>query len=427
MRRTIGKIDDITRNKSLIRGSLFSLFSFLNKGLGFLLMIILANFITPSEYGYLNLFNTVIMVLMYFMAMSAEGYWGVAYFSEGKEGLKKTFTCVFFLTLLGAMLLSMLICAEGEWLEKKLNLSVPILYCAVAICFFTIYNQILLDNYRLQEKVIIYGLLSCGAAVLNFSVSVYLVKYCNLSWQGRVYAQLACTTVFGVGGFLYFVGKRYLTTHFLHYLKPLLLWSLPLIPHTASNFFRQGCDRYIIDAFHSIEDVGLFSFALTLSTIVTMIGAGFNQSNSVDIYKILGNETMNNEEKLEMLGQQRRLYKWIYRVAAMSIVIICFIVVPVIMPKYAGALQYVPILTIFGYFTCIYFLWTNYLFYYKRTKQIMYITFGSSIIHLMFSLILTRYSLFITASLYALTQFLVAYLIKRMAIDVLNKELQLLS
>lgn len=77
-------------NKSLLKGTLFSLFSFINKGLVFLLLLILANFIAPAEYGYLGLFSTVAMVVGYFVAMSSEGYFSVAFFRDGKEGLTKS-------------------------------------------------------------------------------------------------------------------------------------------------------------------------------------------------------------------------------------------------------------------------------------------------------------------------------------------------
>lgn len=423
--KELEKILEVLHNKSFIRGSLFSVFSFINKGLSFLLLLILANHITPSEYGYLNLFNTVVMVLMYFIAMSAEGYWSVAFFSDGTEGLKKTFSSILLLTVIGTICTVGIIFIGGDWLEDKLSLSTPIMCMAVAICFFTIYNQLLLDNFRIKDKVVVYGLLSCGAALLNFAVSIYLVKYCNLSWQGRVYAQLLCTGLFGLLGFIYFVSNGYITRSFLGYLRPLLLWSIPLIPHSASNFFRQGCDRYIINAYHSIDDVGLFSFALTLSTIITMIGAGFNQSNSVDIYKILGDNTIPNCKKQEMLRKQRRLYTWVYTVCAILIVPLCYLLVPFLLPQYTGSLCYVPLLTIYGYLVCVYFLWTNYLFFFRKTKQIMFVTFGSSILHLVLSLLLTRYSLLLTAALYALTQLIVVVCIKKMANCTLESKLML--
>ena len=72
----------------------------------------------------------------------------------------------------------------------------------------------------------------------------------------------------------------------------MLFWGIPLIPHSASNFFRQGCDRYIINAYYDISEVGLFSFALTLCNIIIMVGVGFNQVNSVNIYKIAAKDPL---------------------------------------------------------------------------------------------------------------------------------------
>ena len=92
-------IVSFVQNKTMRNGALFASFSFLNKGFGFLLLLILASFITPAEYGYLSLYTTVLMVVGYFIALSSEGYMDVAYFQDKKNGVKNTFSCVFFLSL----------------------------------------------------------------------------------------------------------------------------------------------------------------------------------------------------------------------------------------------------------------------------------------------------------------------------------------
>ena len=63
----------------------------------------------------------------------------------------------------------------------------------------------------------------------------------------------------------------------------MLLWGIPLIPHLATSFVRQGCDRFIINNYYTIEDVGIFSLALNLSNVIAIFGSGFNQSNSINL------------------------------------------------------------------------------------------------------------------------------------------------
>ena len=93
--KIIAKIEAILKNETIRNGSLFSLFSFINNGISFFLLLILANFITPTEYGYLNLFNTVIMVIGYFITMSSDGYLSVSYFRDGKMQQSNVFQALY--------------------------------------------------------------------------------------------------------------------------------------------------------------------------------------------------------------------------------------------------------------------------------------------------------------------------------------------
>ena len=77
------KIKSIIKNETLRNGAFFTLFSFVNKGMNFVLLILLARYISPTEYGYWSLFGTITMFLGYFMAMTTEGYISISYFQEG--------------------------------------------------------------------------------------------------------------------------------------------------------------------------------------------------------------------------------------------------------------------------------------------------------------------------------------------------------
>ena len=416
-------IKDYWHNKSLVNGSLFSIFSFINRGFSFLLLLILANYITPAEYGYLSLFSTVVMVVSYFMAMSTEGYMSVAFFKEGEEGIKNTFSCILATSLISLIIFGLIIATGGEKLASLLELPQNILYLSIAISFFTVFTNVNLDYIRLREKVKTYGIYSCGNAFLNFVLSIILIKTLLLGWEGRVYAQMICFILFGIIGLITFIGGGYLRMPDRAYWKKMLIWGVPLIPHLATAFIRQGFDRYIINYYHTIDDVGLFSFALTLANIVTMIGHGFNQSNSVDIYKILGDKTMSNQTKLDKTNAQIRLFIRAYIFITVLVTAIGYFAFPLLLPKYSSAMNYFAILAIYGFLVCMYLVYTNYLFYYNETKTLMYITFGSSVLHLILSLFLTKYSLYITASLYGFTQLLVVLLVKRKALKLIQSNI----
>ena len=398
-------------NTLLRNGMLFSLFSFINRGFIFLLLLILANYIAPAEYGYLSLFSTVLMVIGYFICLSSEGYMSVSYFREGEQHLKSTFSTIFFLGVSITLLLLVIISIGGQSLANILDLPQHILFIAVFISFFTAMANVNLDYFRLKEKVKIYGLFSCSNAFLNFVLSIFLVKYCLLSWQGRVYAQIGCTALFGIYAIWFFQRRKLITFDFKHKLLPMLAWSIPIIPLHATNFLRQGLDRYIINYYHSIDDVGLFSFAMNIANIITMIGFGFNQSNSVEIYKILGDHNLTKLQKRQSLSKQKTTMFFVYLISTILITISCYFIIPLILPKYSYSMKYFLILSLYGFFVCVYLMFTNFLYFYKKTKLIMYASVGSSLLHLLLSLLLTQYSLFRTCFIYSLSQGLFAFLV----------------
>ena len=209
--------------------------------------------------------------------------------------------------------------------------------------------------------------------------------------------------------------------------KMMLCWGIPLIPHEATSFIRQGCDRYIINYYHTIEDVGIFSFAMTLANAIMMVGIGFNQSNSVDIFSILGNKNISVTQKKTLLAKQTRNLFIVYCFASVLIFVICMILVPFILPKYALSLKFLPVLAGYAFLHCVYLLYTNFLFYFKKTKNLMYITFFTSVVHLACSLFLTKYSLYYTSFIYVGSQLIIVLLVKHSAMKLLKEKLMIES
>lgn len=416
-------INRLKGNKTLLNGGLFSVFAFFNRGVAFLLLILLANYIAPAEYGRLSLFNTIVQFMGYFVALSTQGYMGVSYFKRGPVLFKKDFSTICFICIIGTLFFCFVVAVTGGWLSKVSDLPVSFLWLAIVISFVEIFQLMWLDYYRIQEKVWKYGIVSCSIAILNLVLSLYLVINLDLNWSGRVYSHVICSVLFGALGIIYFA-KQKLYTRDIDWknIKMIALWGIPLIPHLASVWIKQGGDRFIINHFHSVDSVGLFSFAINLTSIIIIIGSAFNSSNSVSIYKILS-EKISAEQKRSQLKRQTRNITFITLLAYGLVVLGGSILIPIILPRYAASIPYFLILSIQGLGQCVYFLFCIYLFYYSKNKQIMYVTFSSAIIHLGLSMLLTRYSLYLTCLIYVFSQALVTILIYILSQRVLKENL----
>lgn len=416
-------IQRVYHNKTLRNGGLFSIYSFFQKGVSFILLIVLAKFITPGDYGLMSLFNTVTVFFSYFVGLNTAGYLGVSYFANTKiENFKRDFTIIIIIWF-GSLFL--LLCGIIPFiipLSKELSLTPLLIVAALLVAAFKTIFEIFLNYLRIQEKVISYGIFSCFN---SFTVAVFalaLILWGGQGWYGFVEGQLIAFTFFAFLSFVQFRKCGLFNFNGFKYakIKEIIYWGIPLIPHLAAIWIRQGLDRYIIEHNHSITDVGLFSFALNLTNIIIMIGSSFNNTFSVNIYKTLSSDT-SIIEKTNILKRQSKKIVLVYIIASIIIVGGVVVFMPLIMPDYVDSIQYFLILSLYGLCQCFYFLYCNYFFYYKKTKLLMYITFGSSILHLLLSLILTPYSLVLTCWIYVVIQILIVFLVKKTGSIIIKK------
>ena len=423
MSEGLQKIKRIKKNKTLVNGGLFSLYSFMGRGFSFLLLMLLANYMPPTEYGSLSLFNTVVSFVTIFMALSTEGYFSISFFKKSKDEFKKNFTSIYILGLATLVFFIIVVWIGGIYISDALQLSQDLLFYAAIISFLTFSFHIQQNYFRIQEKVVTYGYYNVGNALLNFVLSLFFVITLKQGWTGRVNAQLLCAIVFGtLSLFTFLRAKLFIFDWDKSRYKELVAWGLPMLPHQATGWIRQGLDRYIINYSWSTYEVGIFSFALNASNIIDMVGHAFNATNSVTLFQTLSDKSLDADRKMQILRKQTRNIGLIYSVSAVVIVLSMSLIAYFALPKYKDSVPYIWILSISAIMKCFYYLYTNYLFYYGKTKTLMYITFGTSVMHLLLSLALTRFSLYYTSLIYVLVQSVILYFVFKKSQDLLEDE-----
>lgn len=389
-------ISRIVRNKSFRNGIFFSLFSFLNSGISFLIMMLMARYVQPESYGQLSLFTTMISLLSIFICLNTNGLIGVNFFTASKEIIQRllnvtliTALLVYLLFLTGMLLLK-------SQFEDWTGLDTAFQFCAVSVCLLQVGSSALLDIWRLEERVEKYGVYSLLMVTSNLLLTILFVALLKLDWQGRVYAQFITCILFSMFSIVVLVHKGY-----LKWILPLkkdfiegYKFGVPLIPHTTSFWLRQGLDRYIINFFFLQSVVGLFSFAYNFANIIQILGNAFNASYSVNIYKSLATVDAISVKRLQ---RNCRYLVGIYLLLTLSVCLMAILLIPISFPEYNDCIVYLFPLCGGAMFQCFYLVYVNILFFYKKTKILMYITFICSLLHCIMSFLLTKYGVVYTA------------------------------
>ena len=178
----------IARNKNFKHGMLYTVFSFVNNGINFILLLILAKYLSPEGYGKLNLFTTFITLLCILITLCTNSYIAVNFFKKDRETIKKIILTVLLTATLILIFSSIIIFSFPGFIQKVVGIQIKFLWLGIMISFFQVFNSINLDIWRLEEKPISYGIYSLSFAILNFVITFWLIVGINLGWEGRIYA-----------------------------------------------------------------------------------------------------------------------------------------------------------------------------------------------------------------------------------------------
>lgn len=398
-------------NKLLKQGVAFTVFAAINNGLNFLLIFILSLFLSKQDFGVLNLFNIAVLIFSVLISLGTQSYFSVVFFKKTKKYVGSVLNSILVISIVTFAVLSFVILFSPQSLTQLIGFPKLYQFYALVICFFQLFYTINLEVYRLEESTIKYGMMTLIWVFLNFTITLYFCISLKLGWTGRVDAQIIASILLFIINLVILIKNDFLKfklpnkNHFIRVLK----FGLPLIPHNSTVWIRQGFDRFLINYYLGAITVGIFSFAYTFSGIIMMIGTAFNATNSVFIFKTLQNK--NISETKVILSKQISLMIVVFFLITILGLTTGVVLIKFVIPKYNDAIPYLIPLCIAAFFQCVYYLFVNYLFYFDKTKTLMYITFSISVFHFLVSVILTKYSALFTSYLTLISNLVIAILV----------------
>lgn len=167
-------INKILGNPNVKNGILFSVFSFFNNGVSFLLLIVLAKYISPSAYGELNLFNTLVYLFGILISLNSVGVLSVNYFSSSRAEFRQSFNSVLLITLVTFCILLFILIYFSHVLVIYTGLDTKYQIIALVICLFNVVLNLNLDLWRLEEKILKYGIFSVLMSLCNCILTLFL-------------------------------------------------------------------------------------------------------------------------------------------------------------------------------------------------------------------------------------------------------------
>lgn len=376
-------------NHNLFKASLiYTISDAINKSVPFFILPILSYYILPLDYGIISNFNVILAVACIFTMIGVDGAIGVQFFKLTRDDLAR-FNFNAFLLIVSITLI-LLFSIVGFHREIYSWVKIPFEYqlLVVVMGFSTTITAINLTLWRLEEKPLKFGIYEISQTIINISFSLILVIIYKLGWVGRVGGMFTASIIFGVYSIFLLFKRKYLIVNYdKKYLKYILFFGLPLIPHALSFWVRSAIDRIYITKFIGEAATGLYATGFQFGLLISFLTMSFNNAFVPFLYKQLS-------EKDEMLLEKnkRRIVKLtVYIMIGLGCATLFFWFLSFLMLNYLFSENYLEskefiIWAILAQtFQGFYLLFVNYIFFANKTKGLAMITFACASLQLFLS------------------------------------------
>lgn len=342
------------RTKYLVKNTaIFAIGNIATKLITFFLIPLYTNALTTSEYGIVDLVNTICTVLAPIIILNIGE--SIMRFSLDKDSDYLKIISVGIVVYIMAIVVGILIFPVTSFFPVISEYSVYIYFYTITCAG----SQLLLCYLRGKEELIYYvmgGIIQISSATcfniifllfLRLGVEGYFIAYIISSFITIIYASIA-GNVWNLTKKFYVDGKL---------MKQMIKYSVVLIPNTFIWWIMNSSDRIMIIYLVGIDANGIYAISYKLPTLVSTLATMFNQAWNYSAIRERG-----SEDELEY--NNRIFRKLICVIMLMGICILTFakpFLKIYVSRNYYSAWKYIPFLTVgCVYLTLASFIATSY-------------------------------------------------------------------
>lgn len=363
--------------KLLSSFAVYTLSGFINAGIPFLILPILTKYLSPGDYGIVSLFSAFESFVLAFVTIGIIDIIGFEYFRATKEKFRIIFSNSITLSFICCLLLTMIIFCFAETLSQLINLPVSLLLFIPFCCYCFVLSsavKVLLRNQNRPKSFSLYLIL---ATIFEVLLTLYLVIWVGLKWQGRIGSHLITAVTLLIASFCIFNVLKILSPSFsMEQSWEILKKGGPLIFDSLSVFVLEVSDRFFIAYLCGMAATGIYSVGSQIAMVILVLTTAFSNSFFPLLYKTLKEKTTDGKVKIV-----KTTYIYLSSLIVV-LVLLSFVITPILFDyiidaRYSEATRYVFWVGLGYFFLSIHVLFKGYLLY---NKKVQYLTFVSILV-----------------------------------------------
>lgn len=276
------------RDQRLIRNTvIYAIGNFATKLLSFLLLPLYTVYLTPHDYGQVDIFFIYIQVIIpIFTCQIAFSSVRYLFDNEDFNSQKHIISNAFFVELIG--MTAFVICIGIFWLITRCEYTLYIVSLVVSSSFFMLFQE----SIRGLKKNSIYAMVGVISSVVqivcNISFIVGLGMRSKALLISPIIAYIICLSVM----IILVNYNKYISVQEvkLSTIKKMLQYSIPLVPDAICWWLLLGFGRVFLSYSHGLASVGIYAVANKFPSILAMVYSIFNLAWQENAYLAYGKD-----------------------------------------------------------------------------------------------------------------------------------------
>ena len=381
-------------HKTLVKETfVYTLTDVIGKAMSFILLPIVSFFLPPSELGIATNFTVLTSLIILLAGLAIVNSVPYFFYEQNREENVSLVSNLLMLCIGLCVVVGGLAACFSQLIYEYLQLSLHIQLLGVVFVIGSLISSINLILLRLENKPKQFAILQVLQIILHAVFVILFVIVLRGGGEGKIYAEVLVFSIVGMIHLFMMLRKGYLSFRFqMQWIKRLLRFGLPLLPHSISFWLKGGMDKVFITTYCGLQFNGLYSMAISVSSVYTMLMQSFFNAYTPYLQKRLASLDGGQcyKEKRSIVKQIYLVYA-LFGVVGITAVVICWgIFHYMIDSKYLPAMAYIPLIILANFIYTFYNFTIEFIYKVKKTLVMGIITFTGSLIQILLSYVLIK-------------------------------------
>lgn len=380
----------------LIRDTLiYTVTDGVGKAISFILLPILSYYLSPEGLGLATnfaVFTTIVNLLAGQAILNALSYF---YYEQTKFQNSILVSNLIWMTIGACTVLFFIMLLFNNQIYQYLQLNLTFQGMAFFYAITYVFTNINLQLFRLEEKPKSFAIFQIIQIILHCILVVLFVIVLKQDGEGKIYAEFLTIVLMGVVNLYSIIKRGFLVVKYdKSSVITLLKFGLPLMPHSISFWFKSGADKVFITNFSGLAANGIYSMAMSISSLYTLVSNAFFNAYVPTLQKKLSNMNSENEkgEKIKIVKTIYLMIGLFFLVSLLSIFGAWIVLKFMVAEKYETAFGFIPGVILSLYIYVVYTFAVQFVYKMKKTFVLGIITFTGSLVQMILSYYFVKYS-----------------------------------